>query len=206
MELHFREIERIEDPALPDYLDLYETAFPPRERVPVSDILRLLLARQQGEPQANLLVAALDAREELAGMAWLDVETKCAAGYLIYMAVVADRRGGGIGSRLFAELVRLLRVADPQAQALLFEVEDPEHCEEPERILAERRITFYRRLGARLLGGIHYLQTVPFYPEGMSMRIAALPLGELTAERAFEIAQCLFGEAITRTPAPLTLD
>ncbi|HLV80931.1 MAG TPA: GNAT family N-acetyltransferase, partial [Chthonomonadaceae bacterium] len=146
------------------------------------------------------------AEETLAGMAWLDVETECGVGYLIYMAVVEGRRGKGIGSRLFAELVRMLRAQAPQAEALLLEVEDPHHCEGPERVLAERRIAFYRRQGAQLLGGIDYLQTVPFYPEGMPMLLAVLPLGDLTPERAFEMAQCLFGEAVTRAEGPLSLD
>jgi GNAT superfamily N-acetyltransferase len=204
--LQFREIERFDDPALPAFLDLYETAFPASERVPVSDIINVLLARQQGKAGNDHLLAAVDGSGSLAGMAWVEIIRRCSAAYLIYIAVVSPLRGSGAGSRMMEEIVRRLRQEEPSLQAIIIELDDPAGYAGEEREIAEKRIRFYRRLGAKLLTGIHYIQRVEFFPEGVPMRVAVLPLQEITPERAFEIARGVLGKSMKRVSEELALE
>jgi ribosomal protein S18 acetylase RimI-like enzyme len=77
--------------------------------------------------------------------------------YLWYLAVAPNRRGAGAGSEIYRAVLERLPAA---VEALLIEVEQPCLARgEQERRLAERRILFYERLGARLLQGIDYLQS-----------------------------------------------
>ncbi len=202
--IHLQEIERVDDPNFLLYLDLYETAFPANERIAVSSLVKTLLKRQSGEATTSHLLTAIDDAGEMAAMAHYDEEAECGAAYLIYIAVAEKRRGGGIGSQTFQALIERARGAG--YAALLFEVDSPDNHTGPEREVAERRIRFYRHLGAKRLSGIHYLQSVEFYPEGVPMHIMVCPLTEVTAEQAFTTARCLFGEALSRTEEPLTLE
>ena len=94
--------------------------------------------------------------------------------------------------------------------AVLIEVERPDLAHtEVERVLAERRIAFYRRQGARLLEGVHYVQSVGLHQPPLSMHVMLHPLQSLDAETAFCLARAVFGgaaggESITRV-GPLSL-
>jgi GNAT superfamily N-acetyltransferase len=111
------EISGCADPLLMPWLDLYETAFPPAERVLASAVLR---AVEQGP--VHTLLAALDEAGELVGMAWYHTPQPWLAS-LWYLAVRADRRGRGLGARIYREVLRRL---PPTSVAMLFEVEQPE--------------------------------------------------------------------------------
>ena len=202
--IHLQEIERVDDPLFLPYLDLYETAFPANERIAVSSLVKTLLKRQSGETTNSHLLAAVEDGGALAAMMHYDEEAECQAAYLIYVAVVEKQRGNGIGSQTFQALIE--RVREAGYAALLFEVDSPDNHTGPEHEIAERRIRFYRRLGAKQLSGIHYLQTVEFYPEGIPMHIMVYPLADVTADQAFTMAHCLFDDAISRTEKPLALE
>lgn len=201
--LTFREIVTCDDPAFPPYLDLYETAFPANERIPVSSFVEAVVSAQREGPGEAHLLAALDEQERLAGMAYYEVKGE--VGYLIYLAIVEERRGQSLGSRMFREIVRRLEAEPNPVHALLFEVDDPNNHDDAERHVAERRIRFYRRLGAQILRGIRYLQRVPNYP-AVPMHLMFRPLAALSPEAAYEIARTFFGDEVTRTGEPLALD
>ncbi len=205
--LRYHALRSVEDPLFLPYLDLYETAFPPNERVAVSQFVRSLLGRHRGEEDGIHLLAVTDAGDELVAMARYDAEPESELVYLVYLAVVEPRRGHGLGSRILPELLRRARLAAPAAAALLFEVDDPaNHPDDPqERELSERRIRFYRRFGARLLSGIGYTQRVEFHPDGVPMHLMFCPFADLTPEQAFALATTFFGDDVGRTDAPLEL-
>lgn len=201
----FRELTGPDDPALPAYLALYERAFPPEERVPVADFETVLSERQEGRSPHMHQVAALE-ENVLVGMAQFAVKSEGRVGYAIYLAVDEKRRGSGIGSLFFREIADRMRAEQPPLRAMLFEVEDPDHCASEGRRFAERRIEFYRRHGARMLTGIHYLQVVPDYPEGVPMKIMVLLFEDVIAEEAFAMAESLFGGNVSRAAGSLGLE
>jgi GNAT superfamily N-acetyltransferase len=75
---------------------------------------------------------------------------------LDYMAVRADLRRCGLGSRFFTKLVQQAISNRPEAGFLLFEVDDDRMPASLADNRAARRIEFYHRLGARLLANVDY--------------------------------------------------
>jgi len=73
---------------------------------------------------------------------------------LDYLCVSPPARGAGVGAKMLGALRKA------ENGVIFWESEAPEHA--PDRAMAERRLTFYRRNGARLAGydteafGVHY--------------------------------------------------
>jgi GNAT superfamily N-acetyltransferase len=181
------------DPLLLPWLDLYETAFPPEERMLVSDHLRILQDRAAGVPTDEHLLAAVGADGAFQGLARWQLDRSRRAAWLWYMATPPEVRGRGIGSALYRHVADSARAAG--ADCLLLEVEMPAHAADAR--LAERRIGFYRRLGARLLTGIHYVQSVGPHQPSVEMHLMAHPFAALTPAQAFERAAAALGDGLT---------
>lgn len=196
--LTFPEIVDSRDGLLIPWLRLYEAAFPPAEREPLSTIYDGLQRRVAGEQVDEHLVAALDGQNNFVGMAMYAVHAPTAA-LLWYMAVEHTYRGRGIGVQIYDHLVA--HCSSAGLQAVLFEVEIPAGPDDRD---AQRRITFYRRRGARLLEGIHYLQyTGGGYPP-LPMHLMIHPLQKLDAPAAFALACAILGASLQQT-GPLAL-
>jgi len=116
--------------------------------------------------------------------------------WLWMFAVMPEVRNRGVGTTFYGEIVGRLPVG---TVAMLLEVERPDLAStEAERRLAERRIAFYRRQGARLLEGVHYVQSVGPHQLPLPMHVMLHPLRPLDAEQMFRYAQAVFGDAITQ--------
>lgn len=207
------EIHDLNDPLLLPWLDLYETAFPPGERLLVSNILGVLRLNAQGNTGSHLI--AVQAASEaagtggepgapgeagplpaLAGILFYYEPEDLEAALLGYFAVDPGMRGRGIGARIYHCLIERLA---PRFRTLIFDVEDPNEMTTPEAAaLAERRIGFYRRQGARLLGGIKYLQTVGWHQPPLRLRLMAHPIRETSPQQAFDLALALFGPQVLK--------
>ncbi len=187
-------IRDLNDPLLLPWLDLYETAFPPRERLLVSAILSMVTTGAAGEgPQ---LLAAVDDNKAFAGMAMLGRPLDGSVGHLWFFAVEPQLRNHSVGATLYRQILQDLR--ESGCRALFLEVEIPDLAETPEgRALAERRIGFYRRFGARRLTGIDYLQRVGWHQEPLPMYLMVQLLAELTAQDALALAYGVFGTDLT---------
>jgi hypothetical protein len=111
---------------------------------------------------------------------------------LWYLATVADKRNQGYGSYFYHWI--LDKVKDDQLNLLLFEVEIPETA--GESALASRRIDWYRRLGAKLIQGIKYMQYVnpDIPPKEMFLMTHQLSSADATA--VFTNAKAYFGEQL----------
>ncbi len=125
---------------------IYIDSFPVRQREPFNDLVASIRAGGQlgwiqvedGAP-IGIAIAML-----LESVDWL---------FLEYFAVERRARGKGYGTDLWAGLLD-----HGPVQRLVFEVEDPEDTNDSdERRLRQRRIEFYQRLGAELVGPVEYV-------------------------------------------------
>lgn len=189
------EIHDLNDPLLLPWLDLYETAFPPGERILVSHVLNVLHKQARGGSSGHLL-AAVDQERALAGIIFDEEPEEGETAFLWYFAVDPQMRGHGLGSQIYRGVLERLR---PQVRALIFDLEDPAEMETPEAAaLAERRIAFYRRMGARLLGGVEYRQYVGPHQPPLPLLLMVHPVREISPREAFDLAQAKFGEEILK--------
>ncbi len=198
------EITGIDDALLLPWLDLYEVSFPPQERVLVSDHLRVLIEKASGRDRDAYLLAAVNEAGDLIGMIRCHLVSECRVAHLWYLAVVPDMRSKGIGAICYNEVRERSRQAG--MRAMLFEVDIPELAgSEEAEAPARRRIAFYRRQGAYLLGGIDYMQSIGPHQAPVPMHIMAHPFNAIDPEEAFELARALFGESVVQSRV-LTLD
>ena len=178
-------------PLFHQWLDLYETAFSPSEKLLVSTILKMLEESRKKSP--HHLMAITDQNDAFAGMMLYETKSDVGLALLWYLAIQPERRNQGIGSLIFQELLR--RLNPSIYRALFFEVEIPAKKNREE---AERRIAFYQRNGAFLLRGIHYLQNIGWHHPPTPMHIMMHPLIPMDAEQAFALAKIPFGDALQK--------
>jgi GNAT superfamily N-acetyltransferase len=97
-----------------------------------------------------MFAGSLDGRVVLMGVLWPIEGTSFVL--LDYLAVRKDMRGRGLGT-IF--LKNALELNDTPEKHLLMEVEDPTVGDDREQ--RKKRISFYRRSGARTMSGVRYL-------------------------------------------------
>ena len=193
--LRIIEITSLNDDLLPAWLDLYETAFPANERVLVSTFFRMLKTRRDEQDRSHHILSAVDGAGKPVGMVCYELQPVIHAAVLWYIAVDSQARGQGMGSWLYQQVMR--RAGPGRFAAWVFEVERPEDAASSAQTqLARRRIEFYRRNGARLLSGIHYMQSVGAHQAPIPMHLMVHPLRQVDARQAFELAQSIFGNAV----------
>lgn len=195
--IQFVEIVGIDDDLLLPWLDLYETAFPPTERVLVSSQLKLLKHRAPDEAADHHILAVLNEQGSLTGMLQYEVIQNVSAAFLWYFAVQPEHRGKGLGTQMYQELWHRLDL--DTSTVLVFEVEMPEEAQSQEqRRLAERRIAFYHRQGARLLRGVHYMQSVGWHQPLTPMHVMVHAHEQIDALTAYDMARAVFQDSISQ--------
>lgn len=196
----FTELTSPSDPLLPPWLELYEQAFPPNERILAARIITALGQIAQGDARGRHLLCALDADQKLLGLAYTYEPEEMPAGFLWYLATLPEVRGQGLGAWIYCRLLERLR---PGVQAMIFDLEDPSQIADPAgHQMAVRRASFYRRLGARLIGGITYWQTVGPHATPIRGWLMAHPLADLTARAAVDLCLPVLGEVIEVNEEP----
>jgi GNAT superfamily N-acetyltransferase len=122
---------------------IYEAGFPAAVRAPFND-----LVDTRPDERMQLL---LDGAGQVLGVVLVRDLGDTKWTFLRYFVVAAQRRGQGIGGRLWSALCRDL--AARGRERLLFDVEDPDDAAADPREVDERRsrVRFYRRLGADLV-------------------------------------------------------
>lgn len=200
--VRIREIVSFEDPAWPSWRTLYQTAFPPYERMSERYFLDVFARKARGEASdEHMLALQIGDAADCAGLAYYALPRTPKLGFLWYLAVDPARQGQGLGTALYGEFCA--RVRDAGARMAVYEVETPECASNAEAAcLARRRVDWYRRLGANVLANVHYLQEVDNGEPPLPMTLMVHPFGPLDAEDACALAQAQFGDALTRLGPP----
>jgi len=194
---NFREITRLNDDLLPPWLNLYETAFPPEERILVSVFLQFLKEGQEHFSTWEMLCYESD-NHDLLGMAFYEVMLELKIASLWYLAIDPGYRSSGLGGEMYQEICSRVRHAG--CNLLVFEVEIPEIASDNEsRSYAERRIRFYQRNGAFLIKGISYLQSVGSHQPKIPMHLMVHPIQPFPVlDEVFAICKGIYGDDLTQ--------
>lgn len=176
-------------------MNLYELTFPPEERFLVGELVRLW--QDPARRPLHHWLALIESGQRLAGLGLWQSLPESSTAYLWYLAVQPELRGGGLGAALYQSI---LHSALESHRLLVFEVEMPELAPEAAgRRLRERRIEFYRRQGARALGGVHYLETVGAHLPPVPMMLMAQGREPLAPQEVFNAGKALFADLLTQT-------
>jgi GNAT superfamily N-acetyltransferase len=192
LHIQLKEITRLDDDLLFPWLDLAQTAFPPYEHVLVSYLLQGIRSEQRGEEIHHRCLAAVDEEGQFAGMAWYEWYAEVA--FLCYLAVQPGLRSQGTGTQMYQAILSEIRRQG--FKVMLFEVEIPQSDDLQEQ--AHRRIAFYRRNGAKLLEGIHYMQDVGWHQPQTPMHIMIHALVPLDAQQAFDLVKGMMLERLEK--------
>ncbi len=165
-----REVVSLADSAMPQVKRIYTDSFRPEERLGDWYFDECINSRARlprpGSPVYHLLVA--QEQDSICGVSFsnyfLDERdgSPVNLGALAYLAVQSEQRNRGIGARLYTATLALLALDaqfhGQELSGMTYTVERPDEAtEEAERSLRERRIGFYRRLGAQLLENVVFM-------------------------------------------------
>lgn len=148
---------------------VYETNFPPVMRKPFRELVDgsrtgdvILLVAREGDPPARIV-----------GIATLAELPHTSSFYLGFLATDQMLHNQGIGGKLFDHMVEWVAGVDRSKNAIVWEVEAPEA--EPDHI-HNRRIRFYERHGARVVGMAHTYRMPDDKGGVIPMRLMWIPL------------------------------
>jgi ribosomal protein S18 acetylase RimI-like enzyme len=193
-EPEYREVTSSADPAYSEWKRIYLASFPEEERMSLAYFDGIL----SNEAADSHMVVQMY-QDKVTGIAYYESKSEVGACYLWYIAIDSEQRAHGLGTRFYEEIVH--RADRDSAKLLIFEVEIPQTDSDEAAI----RIGWYRRLGAYLLTGIHYVQTVDSGDAPIPMYLMVHPVTLITPEDAFQTASALFEDAVHQT-GPLGLD
>lgn len=123
---------------------IYESSFPEEERAGTDDLVLGIAT--------NRICYVAELHGALVGFAVLVELAGAGCHFLEYTAVDRGLRGHGIGSVLLRHLRRDLAATHPDSAGVIFEVEDPGETTGEEADVRRRRIQFYVRNEASVVG------------------------------------------------------
>jgi GNAT superfamily N-acetyltransferase len=153
-----------------------------RETASTDNQQRLCAVKVDGNVVGMLqyLIVTVEVKGEEKKIAWL-----------YYIALAEDYRNLGYGHDTYRWLVKAAH--ENGCAAIFFEVEKPDIA--PDRDIANRRLNWYRRNGAKKLDGVRYMQSVGWQLP-IEMDICVHGIKHIDASSAYEIAKGLVGESL----------
>ena len=143
--MEFKEINSSDSKEFNGAMEIYTEAFPASERHSVS-----VISQRVTDGLSKLYVASSDSEITFLALLWPLKATEFTL--LDYMATKATHRGKGIASDFLIALREKLKATN---QYLILEVENPKFGDKQQE--KEKRVTFYKRNGAKELKGVRYL-------------------------------------------------
>lgn len=137
-----------------DWRTLYDAAFPANERETESKLAQLISAGRM------LYHKTTGKNGELLCFSMVSLAPDFS--FLAYIATDPNQRSAGVGSKHMRRLLELLKTQFPTSKGLVLEIDatNPKKStiSEDERKIRQRRLSFYRRLGAKkLCTGLQFL-------------------------------------------------
>ena len=198
IEYKMHEIKKLGDPRFDDWLNLYQTSFPLNEQMLCSTFIRLL---RHGQGTNRLFVAEHD--DKVVAMVHYELisigETWNALA-LWYFAVLPEFRDRHLGTRLYSDWL-IPTALHEHCHCIVFEVEKPEIAAKrshEDGVLAQRRLGFYQRSGAKLVQGVHYIQSVGDWQPKTEMLLMIHPLKSIGELETFNIMRGIFGRNVRK--------
>lgn len=152
-------------------LTIYESSFPLSEQMKFSELVKSIIKGER-------FIWIAKKNGKVLGFAITKILSSVRVIFLEYFAVANDSRNRGIGTSLLQRMVSDLRTMKG-ADGIIFEVEPPTTDGDPTKAWAKRRINFYLRNGAVLLGVNSY--QMPNLSSGgtLPMKLMWIPLNSL---------------------------
>jgi len=142
----FKEISDVSNYYFTETLRVYIENFPEFERKPLSVLQEKII-----NGLFRLYVGSL--KEQVVSMALIQSIQNTSYVLLAYIAIDRKYQGKGIGSRFIKYLLRVIK-EQSLGKYLLMEVENPQFGEK--RVEKEKRVRFYKKLGAKELKDVKY--------------------------------------------------
>lgn len=130
---------------------IYIDSFPDSQIRP-NEMLRQMLGT---DPNYHLFIARH--QDSLVGFSLLYTFSELGVGLLDFMAIDREHRGQNIGSNLFRYTLERCWMLINNCLGVVLEVQRESSLYRDRDNIRRKRIIFYRRLGAKIFDGVHYL-------------------------------------------------
>jgi GNAT superfamily N-acetyltransferase len=146
-----KEVKNFDSSQFECSIKIYESSFPPYETRPTEKVVEML------ENGCNYhLFVSLDNRKVI-GISLMYTMSDLGIGLLDYIAVTSEKQRKGIGTQLFNYTLKKFKSYVHNGIGLLMEIQKENGRDRQESVARKKRICFYMRLGAKILGGVNYL-------------------------------------------------
>lgn len=130
---------------------IYLASFPESQIRPTKRITRML----QFDPNYHLILA--QRYDTIVGFSLLYAFKDLNAAFLDFMAIERAYRDRGLGSNLLRYTVNASKQLVTNSIGMIFEIEREKTTEHDMNGFRHRRVSFYRRLGAKTFDNVHYM-------------------------------------------------
>lgn len=159
--LSFGEVDNVDSSEFRDAIKIYNESFPPAARKSAA-----VLRKRISSGREKLMIGVLDKHVVVSFALLWPLE---GSGFVLldYFAVRREYRSRAIGSAFLKYLSSFLR---PRGERLIIEVDDPHYGGGREK--KRRRVSFYKRCGARELVGVeYYLRSLSSMPKKLILMV-----------------------------------
>jgi GNAT superfamily N-acetyltransferase len=167
------EVKDFESIEFKQSLELYKSSFPPNETRSIEKVVAML----KGDKDYHLFITKNN--NYVVGISLLYVFRSLNIGLLDYMAVAPNLQRRGIGKNLFRFTLQWCSSQIVNIIGLLMEIQKENVPDQRERHIRKNRISFYARLGAKVLDGVNYLLPSQDNSEPEEMYLMIAPLTEI---------------------------
>lgn len=127
--------------------NLFETSFPPEERISLEQLTKLMKSNKY-----KLILATQKTNKDLVGFAFVYISENTQMLWLDFIAIGNNYQNRGYGNILFNQILALLGEG---YKGLFLEIEIPDFIDTNK----SKRLSFYEKLGCKVLNNTYFLPT-----------------------------------------------